>query len=570
MSNLGANRPQPKPDPTGKGQASRFSLPVDPDIKVPESVRRVGSPRTDLQCGSPVNRATNGAAAPVNSSSSSETDEAGLAALANPKTFEDIKRKMPAFRDLTVKGKPRASLANAVIAINALGIEARQDLFHHRIIVKHRDEAPTIREGVFTDDTIGAIRSLINNKHRIDCGDANTLAAIKEIARNHSFDPVLDYLDECQSKWDGKKRIDTWVINYMGVEDTPLHRAIGRIMLIASVRRARNPGCKFDQICVLESEEGYNKSTAIKVMAGEENFSDQSVLNVSEREAQEQLEGIWLHESADLTGLKKVEVERVKAFASRQFDRARPAYGRVREDRPRRCTQWATTNDDAYLASQTGNRRFWPLPVGRIDIDALRRDRDQLWGEAATLEASGASIVLDRELWPAEHEEQDKRRIVDPWEDLIENMPAFGKVREGSYLEEDVQIIYQSHGMELVRSADVLVHVLKVPIGQQHAGHGKRLAQVMRRCSGWQSAKSGRVSILGKQCRGYWRPLGLPAASSVLAGPQPVAAASIVPAGPQPMEQTAEDVGMPDEADAAREALAQLVLPLRRAQSDRQ
>jgi len=420
---------------------------------------------------------------------------------------------MPAFRDLFKKGKPCPSLANAVIAIGALGIEARQDLFHHRIIVKHNGEAPTIREGVFTDDTIGAIRCLINNKYRIDCGDANTLAAIKDIARNHAFDPVLDYLDECQSKWDGKKRIDTWVSNYMGVEDTPLHRAIGRLMLIASVRRARVPGCKFDQICVLEGEEGYDKSSAIRVMAGEENFSDQSVLNVGEREAQEQLEGIWLHESADLTGLRKAEVERVKAFASRQFDRARPAYGRVREDRPRRCTQWASTNDDAYLASQTGNRRFWPLRVARIDIDALQRDRDQLWGEAAMLEASGASIVLDPKLWPAEHAEQEKRRIPDPWEDMIENMPASVNVREGPYLDKDVQIIYQetSQGQELVRSADVLVYVLQVPTGHQHPEHGKRLAKVMKRC-GW---RAGRVSILGKQCRGYWRPMGLAAPSIV-------------------------------------------------------
>ena len=109
-----------------------------------------------------------------------------------------------------------------------------------------------------------------------------------------------------------------------GCEDTPLNRAIGRLMLIASVRRARAPGCKFDQICVLEGGEGLDKSTAIRALAGDENFSDQSVLNVSDKEAQEQLEGIWLHELADLTGLKKAEVERVKAFASRQVDRRGP------------------------------------------------------------------------------------------------------------------------------------------------------------------------------------------------------------------------------------------------------
>jgi predicted P-loop ATPase len=310
-------------------------------------------------------------------------------------------------------------------------------------------------------------------------------------------------LAECQGKWDSKKRIDTWVIDYLGCDDTPLNRAIGRLMLLASVRRVRVPGCKFDQICVLEGEEGRDKSTAIRVLAGAENFSDQSVLNVSEREAQEQLEGIWLHESADLTGLRKAEVERVKAFASRQSDRARPAYGRVREDRPRRCTHWATTNDDAYLASQTGNRRFWPLAVGHIDIDALRRDRDQLWGEAATLEAEGASIVLDQKLWAAAVDEQEKRRIRDTWEDVIENMPPAVEVREG-YFTEEVQIVHQSEDKELVRSADVLAHILRVQTGHQHQGHGKRLALAMKRC-GWQTFKSGRVSIAGKQVRGYWR-----------------------------------------------------------------
>ena len=98
-----------------------------------------------------------------------------------------------------------------MIAIRALGIEASYDLFHHRIKVTYNGEAQTIREGLLTDDTVSAARSLINNTYRIDCGDANTLAAIKEIASENAYDPVLDMLDECQGKWDGLKRLDTWV-----------------------------------------------------------------------------------------------------------------------------------------------------------------------------------------------------------------------------------------------------------------------------------------------------------------------------------------------------------------------
>src|SRR5262249_35621772 len=157
---------------------------------------------------------------------------------------------------------------------------------------------------------------------------------------------------------------------------------------------------------------------------GPEYFSDQSVLHVSDKEAQEQLDGIWIHESADMTGLKKAEVEKVKAFASRQVDRGRPAYGRVREDWPRRCIQGGTTNEfEDYLTSQTGNRRFWPIKVGHVDIEALRRDLDQLWGEAAALEAQGASLVLDRSLWSVAAVEQEKRRLRDPFEDRLACVP---------------------------------------------------------------------------------------------------------------------------------------------------
>src|SRR5207253_5402351 len=132
---------------------------------------------------------------------------------------------------------------------------------------------------------------------------------------------------------------------------------------------------------------------------------------------------VWMHENADLAGMKRADVEQVKAFASRQVDRARPAYGRVREDRPRRSIEWGTTNNNEYLLSQTGNRRFWPLKTGRIDIEALRRDREQLLGEAAAYEAAGESVILDQKLWADAREAQEQRRVIDPWEDILGTMP---------------------------------------------------------------------------------------------------------------------------------------------------
>jgi predicted P-loop ATPase len=110
---------------------------------------------------------------------------------------------------------------------------------------------------------------------------------------------------------------------------------------------------------------------------------------------------------------------RVKLFATKTVDGARPAYGRSRVDRPRRCIFVATTNEDTYLRDTTGNRRFWPVQVGVIDLAGVRKDRDQLWAEAAAVEAGGEPLVIPQELWGDVAAQQQARMELDPWEDVL-------------------------------------------------------------------------------------------------------------------------------------------------------
>src|SRR5262249_25180585 len=139
---------------------------------------------------------------------------------------------------------------------------------------------------------------------------------------------------------------------------TPLNRAIGRKTLIAGVRRIRKPGCKKDEILVLEGPEGTGKSTAGLVLAGgPENFSDADILTLDAQGQMEALEGVWIYEICELEGLSRADTTKVKAFASRSTDRGRPAYGRFRENWPRQNIFIGTTNDDKYLRDQLGNRR---------------------------------------------------------------------------------------------------------------------------------------------------------------------------------------------------------------------
>jgi len=287
-------------------------------------------------------------------------------------------------------------------------------------------------------------------------------------------------LDTAEANWDGTQRLDRMAVDYLNCADTRLNRAIMRKTMIAACRRVRLPGVKFDNITVLESPEGWNKSGAWRTLAGDKDFSDMSILGQRGREVQEQLSEIWIHESADLAGMRKAEVESVKAFASRQVDIARPAYGYFVLRQKRHSIEVGTTNSVEYLQSQTGNRRFWPMTVTKmIDLDKLQRDRLQLWGEAAKCESAGESIVLDEELWSVAGEEQEKRRAKDPWEDIVQE-----------YLDEDSakriaaaddpklhqivsNVIHVEGGEERVKSVDLLAVVLAIPRDRQAQSHSR-------------------------------------------------------------------------------------------------
>ena len=174
----------------------------------------------------------------------------------------------------------------------------------------------------------------------------------------------------------------------------------------------------------------------------------------------------------------RADVNKVKMFASRKVDRARPAYGRHRIDRPRRCIFIGSTNDDEYLKDTTGNRRFWPFTPGDIDVEALRRDRDQLWAEAVSIEASGEELFIPEELWPEVQERQQSRMSSHPWEDRLLNLTAI----HGATV---LRVTNESGEEEWRVGSDyILTTLLNIPVDRLNEGHAKTLKGVMRKL-GW-------------------------------------------------------------------------------------
>ena len=418
----------------------------------------------------------------------------------------------PDWREQRKDGSPVPSMHNARLAITALGVECSYDTFHNKLLFGFKDDSTQHAVehvvGEVTDNGIIALRQLMSDTFGFDLTDKHTRDAVISLALEHCFDPVIDMLAEAEANWDGTKRLDRMAVDYFNCEDTKLNAAFIRKTMIAAVARARIPGIKFDNIPVLEADEGFNKSTAWRVLAGDENFSDERIIGKESREVQEQLSAIWIHENADLAGLKKAEVETVKAYASRQEDIARPAYGHFVKKQKRHSIEVGTTNSSEYLQSQTGNRRFWPLRVLKsIDIEKLKRDRLQLWGEAAHYQTQGESLVLDEALWGKAGEEQEARRVSDPWEDLLRDMPANAEYRyfkDGFWRVKEVRIIHDDGGQHRVAAADILEYILKIPAANVRPEHSMRLSNVMKKI-GWDRATNGYVTIDGDRVKGYFR-----------------------------------------------------------------
>ena len=213
----------------------------------------------------------------------------------------------PNWAEVDRYGNPKPGYRNAKVAASALGIAFKHDTFHgHKTIGGH---AIGRFAGEITDDAICALRDLIIGEFGFDPGKEHVVEAANALCIENSHDPVCDWLHNLQ--WDGQARLDTWLIDHAGVLDTPLNRAIGALLLVVMVRRAQQPGCKFDIMVVLEGPQGCGKSSLLLALAGaHEDFTDAPLLSNDVKTVAEALRGKWVAEISELAGLRRSEVER--------------------------------------------------------------------------------------------------------------------------------------------------------------------------------------------------------------------------------------------------------------------
>lgn len=245
-----------------------------------------------------------------------------------------------------------------------------------------------------------------------------TQDAVIACAHRRAYHPVREWLKGLQPRWDKKPRIKTWLVDYLGASDNLEYlEEIGPKFLIGACARIMQPGCQMDTMLVLEGATGLGKSTLVRLLSNGwycDVFND-----LANKDAAMGIQGVFIGELAEMTAIARSQTEAMKGFISRPRDTYRPPYGRNVVTRPRQVVFISTTNEHEYLNDVTGNRRFWPVDCSKVDLDALARDRDQLWAEAMMHWAHGFQWHLTEPGILLARREQELRRKVSVLEEKV-------------------------------------------------------------------------------------------------------------------------------------------------------
>lgn len=275
---------------------------------------------------------------------------------------------------------------------------------------------------LWTDTDDAGVAWYLENKFDIT-GKDKIDGALLLVSESNKINEVKDYLTALE--WDKTPRLDTVLTDYLGADDTPYTRAVARKSLTAAVARVMQPGCKYDYVPVFVGPQGIGKSTFLATL-GKDWFSD-SLQSFEGKEAAEMIQGVWINELGEMTGYTCSETNTIKQFLSKREDIYRQAYGRRTGRYPRKCVFFGTCNQFEFLKDLTGNRRFWPVDVGKHKPkkniwNDLPAEVDQIWAEAVMRWRIGEPLYFEKpEMEELARAEQEKHREANIKEGVIKS-----------------------------------------------------------------------------------------------------------------------------------------------------
>ncbi|WP_153100819.1 VapE domain-containing protein [Paraburkholderia hayleyella] len=293
------------------------------------------------------------------------------------------------------------------------------------------------------------------------------------VADRNRYHEVRDYLDGL--RWDGTARLRTWLIRHALAPDTEYVRLVGYKFLLGAVGRVMKPGCKMDNLLILEGIQDAGKSGLFRTLFSERWFTDANIV-IGDKDTFAVMAGKWFIELAELDALSKSDSSNAKRFFTTAVDTYRPPYARRAVDVPRQGVFGGTVNFDTYLKDESGNRRYWPVKVGAsLDLPTLARERNQIWAEAY-------QVYLE---WEAGNKAADGS-LPAPWRVLPHEKPLFSIEQDARYEGDIYETMIARHlaRHNKVTMEQILLDCLKLEISKWTPAEQRRIGKAMKSL-GW-------------------------------------------------------------------------------------
>lgn len=329
----------------------------------------------------------------------------------------------------------------------------------------------------------------INSRTAID-------SAVALIGLENKFNEVEAYIKGCE--WDGVKRVDTLLTDYLGAPDNVYTRAVIRKSLVAAVARAIEGGVKYDTMPIFTGPQGIGKSTFLTNL-GRRWFSD-SLTTFEGKDAAELIAGTWINEIGELTAMSRQDMNSVKQFLSKRDDRFRAAYGRTATSYPRHCVFFGTSNEAEFLRDQE-NRRFWPVDVGLLPAtknvwEQMPLEVDQIWAEAYIYYQMGEPLIMKGEAAQMALDAQRGHRESDSIEGMVLNYlemkvpidwDTMDMVQKRTYLAGNMTILDPENELEPIKQV-CAVEFYELNMGNKRYMKNvdaKKINDIIRMTKGW-------------------------------------------------------------------------------------
>lgn len=317
-----------------------------------------------------------------------------------------------------------------ILQYDAKGVRVIENFYNMGILLE-RDEywkgrirfdvfrnLPMLDDNPVSDTTEYRISEWLGKNYKFGGNKRQILSdAIRAVASKNQYDALLEWIDALPD-WDGTQRIDTWMIDLCGSEDSDYSKWVSRVTILQMMNRALNPGCIARLVPIWNGLENQGKSTAVALLGGE--WATTLKVSLENKEAHMSIHGYWIAELEELDTLYKTSEARLKAFLTNTSDHYVPKFANHSVDYPRRTVFIGTTNDSDYLRGLTGNTRFLPINTGAFDLNGIKDNREQLFAEAKEwlLENTGIAWWEEPEsLRDIIKEQRDSRRVLNVYEE---------------------------------------------------------------------------------------------------------------------------------------------------------